>query len=182
MPLGHGFYLWQLITYQFMHATSCISSSIWSSACGCSGWKSSTCGVQNGFSLSIWSAGSSPGFRSTLLAPILEPTSVVDRSGQGYPDDRSFGRRLWRACCVRDDVPRPIHLHLFPPARSRQNIFIFGLIVFGVLSVGGQGAIANLAHLGGAAAGYVYVLILARHFPFQRFIEQIGWLINARTV
>ncbi len=50
----------------------------------------------------------------------------------------------------------------------------------GVLSIGDQSAIANLAHLGGAAAGYVYVLYSARRFPLQGFIDHIGWWMNAR--
>jgi hypothetical protein len=33
------------------------------------------------------------------------------------------------------------------------------LIVFGVMSVGGGGNVANLAHLGGAVAGYLYIML-----------------------
>jgi hypothetical protein len=43
--------------------------------------------------------------------------------------------------------------------------FVMFLIVLGVFSVGGSSNVANLAHLGGALAGLIYILIERR----QRF-------------
>jgi hypothetical protein len=117
------------------------------------------------------------GIAQLLLAPLLEPTSVVDRFGQGIPTIGASGAVYGVLVAFAMMFPdRYIFIYFLIPVKAKY--LIFGLIVFGVLSVGGQGAIANLAHLGGAAAGYAYVLILARRFPFQRFIEQLGGLIN----
>jgi hypothetical protein len=47
------------------------------------------------------------------------------------------------------------------------------LIVLGVLSIGGPGNVAHLAHLGGAIAGFVFILLDKRiDVPLKRLINR----------
>jgi len=46
MPWGNGFMPWQLITYQFVHADSGISSLTWYLGYGCLEWRLNMHGVQ----------------------------------------------------------------------------------------------------------------------------------------
>jgi hypothetical protein len=51
---------------------------------------------------------------------------------------------------------RYIFLYFLIPVKVKYFVII--LIVFSVMSVGGPGNVANLAHLGGVVAGYLYIL------------------------
>ncbi len=177
MPLDHGFYPWQLITYQFMHADFMhilfnMVFGLWMF-----GMEVEHVWGSKRFLTFYLVCGVIAGIFQLILAPILEPTSVVTAFGQGIPTIGASGAVYGVLVAFAMMFPdRYIYIYFLLPVKAKY--LIFGLIVFGVLSVGGQGAIANLAHLGGAAAGYAYVLILARRFPFQKFIEQIGWLLS----
>jgi hypothetical protein len=61
---------------------------------------------------------------------------------------------------------RYIYLYFLIPVKVKYFVII--LIVFGVISVGGQGNVANLAHLGGAVAGYLYLFYDRRRLQSQR--------------
>ncbi len=178
LPLGHGFYLWQLVTYQFMHANF-------------------THLLYNMFGLwmfgmeveHVWGSrrflgfylvcGVAAGISQLILAPLLEPTSVVSLSGAGIPTVGASGAVYAVLVAFGMMFPdRYIYLYFLLPVKAKY--FIFGLIALGVLSIGDQGTIANLAHLGGAAAGYVYVLYVARRFPFQSLVDQLGRWLNSR--
>ena len=178
LPLGHGFYLWQLITYQFMHANF-------------------THLLYNMFGLwmfgmeveHVWGSrrflgfylvcGVAAGISQLILAPLLEPGSVISLSGAGIPTVGASGAVYAVLVAFGMMFPdRYIYLYFLLPVKAKY--FIFGLIALGVLSIGGQGTIANLAHLGGAAAGYVYVLYVARRFPFQGLVDQLGRWLNSR--
>jgi membrane associated rhomboid family serine protease len=177
MPLGHGFFPWQLVTYQFlhfdfMHILYNMIFGLWMF-----GMEVEHVWGAKRFLTFYLVCGIIAGIAQLVLAPLLEPGSVIDRFGQGIPTIGASGAVYGVLVAFAMMFPdRYIFIYFLLPVKAKY--LIFGLIVFGVLSVGGQGAIANLAHLGGAAAGYAYVLILARRYPFQRFIEQIGWLIN----
>jgi membrane associated rhomboid family serine protease len=178
LPLGHGFYLWQLITYQFMHANF-------------------THLLYNMFGLwmfgmeveHVWGSrrflgfylgcGVVAGISQLILAPLLEPGSVISASGAGIPTVGASGAVYAVLVAFGMMFPdRYIYLYFLLPVKAKY--FIFGLIALGVLSIGDQGTIANLAHLGGAAAGYVYVLYVARRFPFQGLVDQLGRWLNSR--
>jgi len=178
LPLGHGFYLWQLITYQFMHANF-------------------THLLYNMFGLwmfgmeveHVWGSrrflgfylvcGVAAGISQLILAPLLEPASVISVSGAGIPTVGASGAVYAVLVAFGMMFPdRYIYLYFLLPVKAKY--FIFGLIALGVLSIGDQGTIANLAHLGGAAAGYVYVLYVARRFPFQGLVDQLGRWLNSR--
>lgn len=179
MPLGYGFYPWQLITYQFMHADFWhllynMFFGLWMF-----GMEVEHVWGSRKFLTFYLVCGIVAGLSQLILAPILEPASVVDRFGGGIPtigaSGAVFGVLVAFAMLFPD---RYIFIYFLLPIKAKYFIFI--LIVLGVVAVGSQTAIANLAHLGGAVAGYVYVLYMARRFPMQSLIERLGWWINSR--
>jgi membrane associated rhomboid family serine protease len=178
MPLGHGFYLWQLVTYQFMHANF-------------------THLLYNMFGLwmfgmeveHVWGSrrflgfyllcGIAAGISQLILAPLLEPTSVISITGAGIPTVGASGAVYAVLVAFAMLFPdRYIFLYFLLPIKAKY--FIFGLIALGIFSIGDQSAVANLAHLGGAAAGFVYVIYLSRHYPFQGTVERLGGWLNSR--
>jgi len=178
MPLGHGFYLWQLLTYQFMHANF-------------------THLLYNMFALwmfgmeveHVWGSrrflgfyllcGVAAGISQLIMAPLLEPTSVVSVTGAGIPTVGASGAVYAVLVAFAMMFPdRYIFIYFLLPIKAKY--FIFGMIALGIMSIGDQSAVANLAHLGGAAAGFVYVIYLSRHYPFQGTVEGIGRWMNSR--
>jgi membrane associated rhomboid family serine protease len=178
MPLGHGFYPWQLVTYQFMHANfphllynmfglwmfGMEVEHVWGSRRFLGFYL--LCGIAAGVS-------------QLILAPFLEPTSVISITGAGIPTVGASGAVYAVLVAFAMMFPdRYIFIYFLLPIKAKY--LIVALIAFGVLSIGDQGAVANLAHLGGAAAGFVYVIYLSRRFPFQGTVERIGWWMNSR--
>ncbi len=178
MPLGHGFYPWQLVTYQFMHANF-------------------THLLYNMFGLwmfgmeveHVWGSrrflgfyllcGVAAGVSQLILAPLLEPTSVISITGAGIPTVGASGAVYAVLVAFAMMFPdRYIFVYFLLPIKAKY--LIVALIAFGIFSIGDQSAVANLAHLGGAAAGFVYVVYLSRRFPFQGTVERIGWWMNSR--
>jgi len=73
---------------------------------------------------------------------------------------------------------RYIFLYFLIPIKVKYFVII--LIVFGVMSVGGQGNVANLAHLGGAVAGYLYLLYDRRKLNRGRSTGKVqSWMSSA---
>jgi membrane associated rhomboid family serine protease len=149
MPLGYGFYPWQLITYQFLHADFWhllfnMMFGLWMFGIEVEHvWGSKKfliyylfCGV---------AAGLAQLFLSPIFEPVLGPT--IGASGAIYGVLIAFAVMF---------PNRYVFLYFLIPIKVKY--FVIGLIVLGVMSVGGPSNIANLAHLGGALAGYLYIL------------------------
>ena len=149
MQLGHGFYIWQLITYQFVHANFWhlffnMVFGLWMF-----GMEVEHVWGSKKFLIYYLSCGVVAGISQLILSPIFEPAlgPTVGASGAIY------GVMIAFATIFPD---RYIYLYFLIPVKVKYFVII--LIVFGVMSVGGQGNVANLAHLGGAVAGYLYIL------------------------
>jgi membrane associated rhomboid family serine protease len=173
MPVGYGFYPWQLVTYQFMHAGlmhlvfnmfglwmfGMEIEHIWGSRKFLSYYL--ICGIV-------------AGLFQLALAPILEPSQgvapTVGASGAIYGVLIAFGMMF---------PDRYIFLYFVVPVKAKY--FIAGLILIGVLAVGDAGNVANLAHLGGALAGYFYILYDQRRVPFARLFEQVRRKLRQRA-
>jgi membrane associated rhomboid family serine protease len=149
MPLGHGFYAWQLITYQFVHADFWhilfnMAFGLWMF-----GKEVEQIWGSKKFLFYYLFCGVMAGISQLMLAPIFEPVlgPTVGASGAIY------GVLIAFATIFPDQY---VYIYFLIPVKVKY--FVIGLIVLGVLSVGGPGNIANLAHLGGAVAGYLYIL------------------------
>ncbi len=150
MPLGHGFMPWQLITYQFMHWD--FWHLFFNMVFGVWMFGMEVEHVWGSRKLLIFylTCGAIAGLSQLLLSPIFEPTLGPTIGASGAV----FGVMVAFATMFPD---RLIYFYFLIPIKVKY--FVAFLIVLGVLSVGGNSNIANLAHLGGALAGYVYILI-----------------------
>jgi membrane associated rhomboid family serine protease len=149
MPWGYGFMPWQLLTYQFVHADFWhlffnMVFGLWMFGMEVEHeWGSKK------FLIYYLCCGIAAGISQLVFAPIFEPAlgPTVGASGAIY------GVLIAFAAMFPD---RYIYLYFLIPIKVKY--FVIVLIIFGVMSVGGQGNVANLAHLGGAVAGYLYIL------------------------
>ncbi|HLF20597.1 MAG TPA: rhomboid family intramembrane serine protease [Bacteroidota bacterium] len=170
MPLESGnFFPWQLVTYQFMHADFLhllfnMFFGLWMFGMEVE----HTWGTKK-FSVFYLSCGVMAGLCQLFLAPILEPSlaPVVGASGA------VFGVLVAFAMMFPD---RYIFLYFLIPVKAKYLVMF--LIAWGVMSIGGQTNVANLAHLGGAFAGYVFLLYDTRRMPFQDAVDRLTWSLN----
>ncbi len=173
MPLGHGFWPWQLITYQFVHAD--FFHILFNMVFGL--WMFGT-EVEHtwGSNRFLWfylGCGVAAGLAQLILSPIFDPSQAigptVGASGAVY------GVLVAFAAMFPD---RQIYIYFLIPVRVKY--FVMFLIVVGVMSVGSPGNVANIAHLGGALAGYLFVLYQRRQtyssrgsFMHSQFFESV---------
>ena len=178
MPLGHGFYPWQLVTYQFMHAN--FSHLLYNMfALWMFGMEVEHVWGSRRFLWFYLLCGVAAGISQLILAPLLEPSSVISITGAGIPTVGASGAVYAVLVAFAMMFPdRYIFIYFLLPIKAKYLIIL--LIAFGIFSVGAESAVANLAHLGGAAAGFVYVIYLSRHYPFQGAVERLGWWMNSR--
>ncbi|MBI3586018.1 MAG: rhomboid family intramembrane serine protease [Ignavibacteriales bacterium] len=180
MPLNHGFYPWQLITYQFMHADFWhllfnMLFGLWMF-----GMEVEHTWGSRKFLIYYLMCGVFAGVTQLLLAPILEPSSIVDQFGGAIPTIGASGAVYGVLLAFGMLFPdRYIFIYFLLPVKAKY--FVAGLILIGVFSIGGAGNIANLAHLGGALAGYIFLLYDTRKFPFQHTVDRLQWWVNSKT-
>ncbi|HTP12137.1 MAG TPA: rhomboid family intramembrane serine protease [Bacteroidota bacterium] len=160
MPLGHGFWPWQLITYQFMHANFLhllfnMVFGLWMF-----GMEVENTWGSRKFLIFYLTCGVVAGISQLILAPILEPAQTlgptVGASGAVFGVLVAFGMMF---------PDRYIFLYFLVPIRAKYFVLI--MIALGVWSVGGTDNVANLAHLGGALAGYLYMLYDLKGFKLR---------------
>ncbi len=165
MPIGFGFWPWQLFSYQFIHAD------FWHLlfnmfALWMFGMEVEHTWGSRRFLTFYLMCGVVAGIFQLILAPILEPSQsavpTVGASGAVY------GVLIAFAMLFPD---RYIFLYFLVPVKAKY--FVMGLIVLGILAIGGPTNVANLAHLGGAFAGYLYVLSLTGRLPLHRWWNDV---------
>jgi membrane associated rhomboid family serine protease len=173
MPLGAGFYPWQLLTYQFVHADFWhlffnMVFGLWMF-----GMEVEHVWGSKKFLIYYLFCGFAAGLVQLFLSPLLEPAlgPTVGASGAIY------GVMIAFATMFPD---RYIFIYFLIPIKVKYFIII--MIVLGVLAVGGPGNVANLAHLGGAFAGYLYILYDRRRLQlggsaksFQSWMSSTPW-------
>jgi membrane associated rhomboid family serine protease len=148
-PIGNNFQIWQLITYQFMHGsfTHILFNmfALWMFGIEIENlWGSKKflyyyllCGVV---------AGLFQIFLTPLLTGLTAPT--IGASGAVYGVLIAFGVIF---------PNRYIFLYFFIPIKAKYLITFMILFEFFAISPGSS--IAHVAHLGGALAGFIYILL-----------------------
>lgn len=180
MPLSYGFLPWQLITYQFMHADFWhlffnMFFGLWMF-----GMEVEHIWGSKKFLFYYLLCGVVAGIFQLVLAPIFEPGSLIDPWGRAIPTVGASGAVYGVLIAFGMMFPdRQIFLYFLIPVKAKY--LIAGLIVLGVLSVGGPGNVANLAHLGGAFAGYFYIMMDRRKAPTRGLFDSISYWIHARS-
>ncbi len=148
-PIGYNFQVWQLITYQFMHGgfTHILFNmfALWMFGIEIENmWGSNKflifylmCGVAAGISQLIF-----PPLFNEQLAPTIGASGAI------------FGVLIAFAMVFPN---RYIFLYFFIPIKAKY--LIIGYILLELYAVPQGGSVAHLAHLGGALAGFVYIMV-----------------------
>ncbi|HOJ19079.1 MAG: rhomboid family intramembrane serine protease [Ignavibacteriales bacterium] len=150
MPLGHGFEIWQLISYQFMHGSFphilFNMFALWMFGAEIENqWGSKKfllfyllCGV---------GAGLLHLFLSPVLSDVLAPT--IGASGAVY------GIMIAFAMFFPD---RYIFIYFFIPVKAKYLIGFLIILEF-MLVDSAASNVAHLAHLGGALIGFIFIML-----------------------
>lgn len=149
MPLGHGFYLWQLITYQFLHGnfTHILFNMLYLWMFGSR--------IENSldskkFLIFYLASGVGAGLAQLLISPLISDylAPTVGASGGVY------GVLIAFALMYPDE---PIYLYFFIPIKAKYLITF--MILIELFSVGDLSFVAHLAHIGGALTGALFLLL-----------------------
>jgi hypothetical protein len=93
--------------------------------------------------------GTGAGIAHLFIAPMFgDPAPTIGASGSVYGILTAFGMYF---------PERPIYIYFLFPIRAKYFVLIYIIIEF--LSLGGVSNVAHAAHLGGAAVGFLYILI-----------------------
>ncbi len=157
-PLGRGFYPWQLLTYQFIHFD--FWHLFFNMVFGLWMFGMEVEHVWGGRKFLVYYlfCGVMAGLAQLFLAPMfgqIGPT--VGASGA------IFGVMVAFAVMFPD---RYIFLYFLIPIKVKY--FIIFTIALGIYALGGPSNVANLAHLGGALAGFLYMMYDRRRVEPRR--------------
>lgn len=157
-PLGTNFWPWQLMTYMFMHG------GLWHLffnmlALWMFGMELEHTWGSRKFLVYYLVCGVGGGLANLLVAPLLgQAGPTVGASGAVFGILLAFGMLF---------PERPIYLYFLLPIKAKY--FIAGYIglelIYGV--TGTTQGVAHFAHLGGAAVGFVYLLMSGYALPFR---------------
>jgi rhomboid family protein len=163
-PLGEGynFQIWQLITYQFMHAnfTHIFFNMfiLWMF-----GMEVENMWGSKKFLYFYLICGISAGLAQLFISPLFSiPAITIGASGA------IFGVMIAFAMLFPD---RYIFLYFLIPIKAKYLIgFLFVLEIFWIGDAGSN--VAHLAHLGGAVAGFIFILLDKNiDVPFKRMLN-----------
>jgi membrane associated rhomboid family serine protease len=179
MPLGYGFYPWQLITYQFMHAgflhllfnmlplwmLGKELENIWGS---------------KKFLIYYLSCGIIAGLANLFVTPLITSVApTVGASGAIFAVLIAFAMMFPDSLLILIPIPIPV----------KAKYFVIFYILLETVSIGSMDGIAHIAHLGGALAGFLYVLFDRRRLmvrrttkPFQSWTKSSSWSHPSSTV
>jgi membrane associated rhomboid family serine protease len=160
IPLGHGFKIWQLVTYMFLHGdfTHIFFNmfALWMFGAEIENYLGSKKFISFYFTCGIGAA-----VANLLLSPLFyTPAPTLGASGAVY------GVLLAFAVLFPD---RYIFLYFLLPIKVKY--FVGCYILLEIFAVGSNDFVAHLAHLGGALTGYIFILVELKRFPFQQIFN-----------
>jgi membrane associated rhomboid family serine protease len=148
IPVGQGFFPWQLITYQFLHG-GFLHLFFNMLALWMFGMELENSWGSKKFLIYYLSCGVFAGMADLFIAPLF--TSVgptVGASGSIYAVLLAFGMIFPDRLIFMIPIPIPI----------KAKYFVSFYILLEIISVGNVDGVAHMAHLGGAFAGLLYIL------------------------
>ncbi len=155
MPLGYGFFPWQLVTYAFLHGglTHLFFNmfALWM------------------FGAQIENTWGSPRFMFFYFFCVVGAALTQLLSNPGAPTIGASGGVFGILAAFGMLFPEQRIMLLFPPIPIKAKFFVIG---YGVLELffatsGGQPGVANLAHLGGMVVGIVLILYWRGSLPIR---------------
>jgi len=164
-PLGNGFGVWQLFTYMFMH-NGLIHIFFNMLMLWMFGMELENTWGSRRFLTYYIVCGIGAGVANLIFAPMFSVAApTVGASGAVFGLLIAFGMLF---------PDRPVFMFpIFFPIKAK---FLIAILIFiEILAVTGSESdtIAHFAHLGGAAVGYIMILIDKRRYPLQKLIERI---------
>lgn len=178
-PLGHGFLIWQVITYLFLHGgffhILFNMLALWFF-----GVELENVWGTRRFLFFYFLCGAGAAVSNLLLGPLFAPPApTIGASGAIYGVLIAFGMLFPDA---------PVFLYFLFPIKAKYlvAIFIAMELFYGV--TGTQQGIAHFAHLGGALVGFIYIIMYRKSVPgiegiksfFHRTFGNIQSSIQAR--
>jgi len=163
MPLGDGFEIWQLITYQFMHGgfSHILFNmfSLWMFGMEIENeWGSKK------FLIYYILCGIGAGIFHLLLSPVLGTGAAPTIGASGA----IFGVMIAFALMFPD---RYIFLYFFIPIKAKYLIILMVLLEFFMVDSANSG-VAHLAHLGGAIAGFIFIMADSSiYIPLKSYLK-----------
>jgi membrane associated rhomboid family serine protease len=162
-PLGHGFQVWQLLTYMFMHG-GMMHLLFNMFALWMFGMELENVWGSRKFLIYYMICGVGAGISNLLVAPLFGPAGpTVGASGAIYGVLIAFGMMF---------PDRPIFVYFLLPIRARYFVLLYILLEVYSGVTGTSDGIAHFAHLGGAAVGAAYLLIDQRRNPFHGILSK----------
>src|SRR5437867_3275947 len=147
-PLGAGFLPWQLFTYMFMHANF-LHLFFNMFALWMFGMELENLWGSKKFLMYYLLCGVCAGISHLVFAPMFAAAGpTVGASGSIYGVLVAFG-------LIFPD--RPIFLYFLFPIKAKYFVILY--MVIELISIGNADGIAHFAHLGGAVAGFLYLMI-----------------------
>ena len=164
MPIGEGFKIWQIITFQFMHGN--FSHILFNMLyMWMFGTELENLWGSRKFLIYYLTCGIGAGLTQLFLSPIFEGAvgPTVGASGGIYGLLMAYAVLFPR---------RPIYLYFFIPIPA---MYLIGfLILIELFSVGDLSLTAHLAHIGGAFIGLIYILVERKfNFSLDGLIEEL---------
>jgi len=163
-PLGNGFQVWQLFTYMFMHGGFMHlffnMFALWMFGMDLENdWGSKK------FLTYYLICGVGAGISNLLIGPFFGPSApTVGASGAIYGVLLAFGLMY---------PDRPIFIYFLLPIRARYFVLLYIVLELYAGVTGSADGIAHFAHLGGAAVGFIFILLDSDRVPWRRWVE--GW-------
>jgi len=162
-PLGNGFHFWQLLTYMFMHA-GLMHLLFNMFALWMFGMELENTWGSRKFLLYYLMCGLGAGLSNLLIAPLFTTAGpTVGASGAIYGVLIAFGMMF---------PDRPIFIYFLLPIRARYFVLLYILLEMYSGINGTSDGIAHFAHLGGAAVGFIYLLLERKGFSLYRILPQ----------
>lgn len=162
-PIGEGFQIWQLFTYMFMHG-GFMHLLFNMFALWMFGMELENTWGSKKFLTYYLLCGVGAGLSNLFIGPLFGPSGpTVGASGGIYGVLLAFGIMF---------PDRPIFVYFLLPIRARYFVLIYILLELYAGITGTSDGVAHFAHLGGAAVGYIYILIDQQRLPFQKTIDR----------
>jgi membrane associated rhomboid family serine protease len=164
-PIGQGFFVWQLVTYMFLHG-GFLHIFFNLLALWFFGVELENVWGTKRFLSYYFLCGIGAGLSNLFLTPLFTiPAPTIGASGAIYGILLAFGMLFPEA---------PVFIYFLFPIKAKYFVAIFiGIeLIYGVS--GTENGVAHFAHLGGALVGFIYLLIYRRSIPaFDRLADSL---------
>ena len=163
-PIGEGFWLWQLVTYMFLHeGLGHVFFNMF--ALWMFGTQLENDWGSRKFLTYYMVTGIGAGLSNLLVAPLFAtPMMTIGASGAVYGILIAFGMLY---------PEQPIYLYFLFPIKAKYFVGFYVLLELFSGVTGTTDGIAHFAHLGGALVGFVYIMLDRRGYALDEYLARL---------